>query len=70
VERIEVKRTTGDGREVHITAREGNAMRLMYAATDPDRERKTPPGFVNHGGVRTCVASQLREQDSNLRPSG
>jgi len=61
VERIEVKRTNDDGREVHITARKGNAMRLMYAATDPDRERKTPPGFVNHGGVLTCVADQLPE---------
>jgi len=61
IERIDVKRTDDAGREVRIAARKGNAMRLMYAATDPERERETPPGFVNRGGVLTCAVDQLRE---------
>lgn len=70
VERIEVRPLDAHRREVRISARKGNAMRLLYDATDPDRESGTPPGFVNRGGVLACVADQLRDLDSNQGPSG
>ncbi len=61
VERIDVRPLDQHRREVRISARKGNAMRLMYDATDPDRESGTPPGFVNRGGVLACVVDELRE---------
>jgi site-specific DNA recombinase len=70
VERIDVRRTDDDRREVRISARKGNAMRLMHAATDPGREMETPPGFATRGGVLTYVAGELRDLDSNQGPIG
>jgi site-specific DNA recombinase len=73
IERIEVTRASGDARHVKITARKGNAMQLLHAMASEDGNGK-PPGATSvgkpPGGVRTCVASQLRDLDSNQGPIG
>lgn len=69
IERIEVKRAEGDARHVKITARKGNAMGLLHAVASEDGNGK-PPGGKPPGGVRTCVASKLRDVDSNHGPIG